>query len=147
MPKNLHTNFTINLLIVFKGCDILNIGCKINTYKGAIIMIKDLYTNSLLDSLVPISRFNRGEASKIFDEVAKNGIKIVLKNNMPACVLLAPERYTELLEAVEDNALVLEAERRIKSHTNVDLIDESNVLCKNGITEAELDDMEDIDLE
>lgn len=110
-------------------------------------MTKDLYTNNLLDSLVPISRFNRGEASKIFDEVAKSGIKIVLKNNTPACVLLAPERYTELLEAIEDNALALEAARRIKSHTNADLLDEGDVLREIGITEVELDDTEDIEFE
>ncbi len=110
-------------------------------------MTKDLYANGLLDSLVPISRFNRGEASKIFDEVAKSGIKIVLKNNTPACVLLAPERYTELLEAIEDNALALEAAHRIKSHTDADLIDERDVLYQIGITEAELNDMEDVDLE
>ena len=34
----------------------------------------------LMESVVPISRFNKGEAGKIFEEVAKSGTKIVVKN-------------------------------------------------------------------
>ena len=31
---------------------------------------------NIMNSMVPISRFNKGEASKIFDEVASSGTKI-----------------------------------------------------------------------
>ena len=45
-----------------------------------------------MNMFVPISRFNKGEAGKIFKEVAEKGMKIVLKNNEPECVL--PARVT-----------------------------------------------------
>jgi len=49
-----------------------------------------MQTIEIMNSMVSVSRFNKGEASKIFDEVAKTGIKIAVKNNKPACVLLSP---------------------------------------------------------
>ena len=45
----------------------------------------NMVVNDLLKSMVPISRFNKGEARKIFDVVNEEGIKVVLKNNSPAC--------------------------------------------------------------
>ena len=60
-----------------------------------------MYSNNLLDTFVPISRFNRGEANKIFDEVKETGYKVVVKNNIPICVLLSPERYREIEGIIE----------------------------------------------
>ena len=70
---------------------------------------------NIIDALVPISRFNKGEANKIFDEVRETGCKIVVKNNAPACVLLTPEKYQEMLEAIEDQYLIALAEERLKN--------------------------------
>ena len=53
--------------------------------------------NNVINMLVPISRFNRGEANKIFDEVKEDGVKIVLKNNQPIGVIMTPEMYESLL--------------------------------------------------
>lgn len=111
-------------------------------------MAKELLTSNFLDSLVPISRFNRGEASKIFEEVAQSGMKLVLKNNAPACVLLAPERYSELLELIEDYALAAEAERRMKKDAeDKNRISAADVMHRNGVTQEELDAMDDVDIE
>lgn len=52
----------------------------------------------LTKRIVPVTRFNRGEAGKIFEEVAAEGPKIVMKNNTPLCVLLSPDDYEKLLE-------------------------------------------------
>jgi len=92
----------------------------------------------VMDAIVPITRFNRGEASKIFDEVNARGVKLVLKNNTPACVLVNPERYDEMIEALEDYALFFEAERRIKAagSTTVPL---SDVMKELDITEEDLE--------
>lgn len=109
-------------------------------------MAKELLSSNFMDSLVPISRFNRGEASKIFDEVAQSGMKLVLKNNTPACVLLAPERYNELLELIEDYALAAEAEQRLTNNTN-ERISAADVMRRNGIEQSELDAMNDVDIE
>ena len=42
--------------------------------------MKALNTLNILDSIIPISRFNKGEANKIFSDVKKFGTKIVVKN-------------------------------------------------------------------
>lgn len=52
---------------------------------------------NILNMIVPISRFNKGEANKIFDEVKRDGVKIVLKNNQPIGVIMTPEMYESLL--------------------------------------------------
>ena len=64
-------------------------------------MLGQIPAAEIMKSMIPITRFNRGEASRIFDEVASSGTKIVVKNNRPACVLMSPEQYTELMELKE----------------------------------------------
>ena len=44
---------------------------------------------SAIKNTVPISLFNRGQAGKIFEDVRKNGAKVVMKNNVAECVLTA----------------------------------------------------------
>ena len=61
-------------------------------------MLSPMSICGTIKSLVPISRFNKGEANKIFEEVRESGFKIVLKNNSPACVLLTPETYEACLK-------------------------------------------------
>jgi len=102
-------------------------------------------TAEIMRSMVPVSRFNKGEASKIFDEVAKSGMRIAIKNNKPACVLLSPERYESLLEEIEDLELMIEAEKRLKE--NAPTISFQEVLEKNGITEADLEGWEEVEIE
>ena len=42
----------------------------------------------LLQSLVPISQFNKGQAAKIFDRLHSERELIVLKNNQPSAIIL-----------------------------------------------------------
>lgn len=100
----------------------------------------------LMDSMVPISRFNKGEAGKIFEEVAKNGTKIVVKNNKPTCVLMDPKRYAELMDLVEDFLLLAEAEERMKSSKPSDFISHEDMIKRMGIDQAELDNI-DVEIE
>lgn len=72
-------------------------------------MLGDFSVKNMLNSIIPISRFNKGEANKIFDEVSQSGYKIVVKNNSPTCVLLTPKKYEELMEIVENYYLLAEA--------------------------------------
>jgi len=94
-----------------------------------------------MNSIVPITRFNRGEASKIFEEVAATGAKVVLKNNVPACVLLSPEEYTRLIDALEDQALLYEAEARLALDDGK-LRSHAEVMENLGITKEDLEDVE-----
>lgn len=67
----------------------------------------------ILDRVVPISRFNKGEATKIFSEVKETGTKYVFKNNLPECVLLSPEMYDQMVENLIDMELYIEALERV----------------------------------
>lgn len=50
----------------------------------------------MINFFVPISRFNKGEAGKIVEEVNEEGIKVIIKNNEPVCVMLSPSIYNNL---------------------------------------------------
>ena len=58
-----------------------------------------LNTLKLLNSIISITRFNKGEAGKIIEEVKENGPRIIVKNNVPECVLISLEDYDILTEA------------------------------------------------
>lgn len=109
-------------------------------------MLNNISISNVVNSLVPISRFNKGEASKIFEEVKETGFKIVLKNNSPACVLLTPEAYEELLETLENYRLFIEAEKRMEKAKTEDFIPVDEVMQELGIKESDLEG-KDVDLE
>ncbi len=101
---------------------------------------------NIINSMVPISRFNKGEASKIFDEVASSGTKIVIKNNRPACVLLSPAQYESLMEMLSDSLLYTEAEKRMATNNDSETLSYEAVMEELGITQKELDDI-DVEIE
>lgn len=99
---------------------------------------------NVMKSIVPITRFNKGEASRVFEEVQAGGPKIVMKNNRPACVLMSPEKYESLMEMLSDYLLQEEAERRLAS--SEETLSQNEVMKSLGITQAELDDV-DVEIE
>jgi PHD/YefM family antitoxin component YafN of YafNO toxin-antitoxin module len=109
-------------------------------------MTKTVFRGNILDALVPISRFNKGEANKIFDEVRLTGFKIVVKNNAPACVLLTPENYQEMLDIIDDQYLLNLAETRLKNDDSITHPFEE-ILSKDGLTLSEIEEMEDVEIE
>jgi PHD/YefM family antitoxin component YafN of YafNO toxin-antitoxin module len=96
---------------------------------------------NILDALIPITRFNKGEANKIFEEVKESGCKIVVKNNAPACVLLTPEKYQEIMEMLEDMYLLALTEERIKNGSGK-TIPFDEVIKKHGFTKEGLEKTE-----
>ncbi len=96
--------------------------------------------------IVPITRFNRGEASKIFDEVSAVGTKVVLKNNTPAGYILSPAEFDRLTEIAENYELLMEAQERLASGTGKTLT-ESDMMNELGITEEELADSSEEEIE
>ena len=101
----------------------------------------------ILQSLVPISQFNKGQAAKIFDRLHSERELIVLKNNQPSAVILSPEEYKRLTEIEEDYFLLLEANKRMEDDKNNKTISFDTVLNNLGISEAELLEAEDVDIE
>lgn len=65
-----------------------------------------------------------------------------MKNNIPACVLVQPERYEEMVEALEDYALFFEAERRMKASDPGQTIPSETVMEHLGISKEDLQDVE-----
>ena len=104
-------------------------------------------TTGLLQSLVPISKFNKGQAAKIFDRLHSERELIVLKNNQPAAIILSPEEYTRLTEIEEDYFLLLEANKRIEENVDNKTISMDSVMNHLGISKEELMDAEDVDIE
>lgn len=102
--------------------------------------MKALNTLNILDSIIPISRFNKGEANKIFSDVKKFGTKIVVKNNVPECILMSPQSYQQMMEEYEDAILAAEASKRLSEKTEYTTQD--NLMKKFGLTESDLDDIE-----
>ncbi len=97
-------------------------------------------TVNLLDSIIPISQFNKGQANKIFSEVKKFGTKIVVKNNVPECVLLSPQNYQRMMDEYEDAILSAEAEKRLSK--KVEYIPNNDVMKEFGLEPSDLDDVE-----
>ena len=100
-----------------------------------------------LQSLVPISQFNKGQAAKIFNRLHSEKELIVLKNNQPSAVILSPEEYTRLTEIEEDYFLLLEANRRIEENGDKKTVSLDSVMDHLGISKEELLDAEDADIE
>lgn len=93
----------------------------------------------MMKTMIPITRFNKGEANKIFDEVQTDGTKIVVKNNKPACVLLSPARYESLIEPLSDYMLYTEAERRMRDNIDSENLTQEEVMRELGISQGDLD--------
>ncbi len=95
------------------------------------------YTADILDSLVPIAQFNRGQASRIFDRLHSENRLIVLKNNQPAAIILSPSEFQRLSEIEEDYTLLLEATRRLKEGSS-STSSRKEVMSELEISEADL---------
>ena len=104
-------------------------------------------TVNVLHSLIPISQFNKGQASKIFDRLHFEKELIVLKNNQPSAVILAPEEYTRLTEIEEDYFLLLEANKRLENNGTNPTVPFDTVVKELGINENEIADTEDVTIE
>lgn len=100
-----------------------------------------------LQSLIPISQFNKGQAAKIFDRLRSEKELIVLKNNQPSAIILSPEEYKRLTEIEEEYFLLLEANKRMEENGDKKTISFDSVMSNLGICEDELLDTEDVDIE
>lgn len=103
------------------------------------MIMGEIAVANIVKSVVPISRFNKGEASKIFNEVIRDGVKVVMKNNDPSCVLVSVERYIAMENMIENYQLADEAKRREKVAKGKELISQSEIMTRYGISDEELD--------
>ena len=55
-----------------------------------------IYASDLLKSLVPITRFNRGQSSEIFNRLPSEKQIVVLRGNLPVAVLVSVPEFDRL---------------------------------------------------
>ena len=102
---------------------------------------------SAIRNTVPITQFNRGLAGKIFDDVKVTGAKVVMKNNTAECVLLSPDEYVRLMDAVNDAKLLALAVERMEHYDPDTLIPEEKVWERLGITDEDIDAIGEVEFE
>ena len=100
-----------------------------------------------LNSLVSITQFNRGQASKIFDRLSSEKQLIVLKNNVPSAVIISPDEYIRLSEIAEDYFLLTEAQERLKNNKGENNVSFEEVMQNYGLTEEDIENAEDLEIE
>lgn len=109
------------------------------------IFIKDLSAD--IRNTVPISLFNKGLAERVFSDVKDTGAKVVIKNNIPVCVLLSPEAYMEMIDEINDTRLINKALNRLDNLDDSKLISQDDFDKKFGLTEKELEGFEEVEFE
>lgn len=101
----------------------------------------------LLDSIVPISDFNRGKASAAFNRVSDGKPVVVMKHNVPTYVVLTTDDYRRALEIEADFELYQMAVERMKTFNPKDAISREELLSEYGISDEELDALPEAEFE
>lgn len=100
-----------------------------------------------LKSLVSISQFSKGQATQVFDRLQDEPQLVVLKNNIPAAILLSPSEFSRLAEIEENYRLLLLAQARLAGHGSQNAKDEKSVMADLGLTEEDVLSAEDVEIE
>ena len=102
---------------------------------------------NILNGTVPISWFNQGKAGKIFESVRGEGPKVVIKNNVPECVLMSPEEYIRFADEIEEARLLKMAVQRMTGFNPENTVPASEVYARFNINKQEIDAMDEVELE
>lgn len=103
-------------------------------------------TSSITDT-ISISLFNKGLAGKIFEEVKQAGAKVVMKNNVAECVLISPEEYLRMMDEINDSKLLAAAAERMEQYDPRTLISAENLYEECGISQTDLDNCGEVEIE
>lgn len=106
-----------------------------------------VFMANIMECLIPISQFNKGQAAKIFNRLKETKELFVLKNNQPSAVILSPEEYTRLTEIEENYRLLVEAANRLDMNGNKPTIPVETVMKDLGINKEDLEGWEDVEIE
>ena len=100
-----------------------------------------------LRSLISISQFSKGQATQVFERLKNEPQLVVLKNNVPAAILLSPDEFSRLSEIEENYRLMLLAQERLADGNARNARGEAQVMDELGVTEDDIDAAEDVDIE
>lgn len=101
----------------------------------------------IMENVVPISSFNKGLAGKIFEDVNRTGMKVVMKNNVAECILLSPKDYVSLIDEVNDAKLLALATKRMENYDPTQIISEKDADKILGFTKEDVVDWEGVEFE
>ena len=104
-------------------------------------------SSETLRSLVSISQFSKGQATQVFDRLKNEPQLVVLKNNVPAAILLSPDEFNRLAEIEENYRLLMFAQERLAGNNLANTRSEADVIAALGITEADINAAEDVEIE
>ena len=102
---------------------------------------------SAVTRTVPISQFNRGLAGQIFSDVKAHGPKVVMKNNTAEAVIIPPDEYVEVMNALNDYLLLTMAVERMEKYDPSAVISENEMDRRLGSTKEELDSVDEVEFE
>ena len=77
----------------------------------------------------------------IFDTL-KTGPKIVVRNNVPVCVMISPESYDDMALQLKEARLLLDAKNGKNGLTTLD-----RLMDHLGITQEDLDHADSVEIE
>lgn len=97
----------------------------------------------ILNAFVPITQFNSGDGARIFERLTVNGQLIVVKDNLPAAVILSPAEYARLSELEEDHFLLMQALERLERNEGKPTISMEDLMTRYGITESDIEAAEE----
>lgn len=100
-----------------------------------------------IENTVSITSFNRGLAGQIFSEVKQSGAKVVMKNNAPECVLMSPQEYVKLMDEIHNARLLVLATQRMNNYNPDNNIPLSDIQDELGITDKELNELDEVEFE
>ena len=85
-----------------------------------------------IENTVSISLLNKGYAGQIFEDVRASGAKVVIKNNVPECVLMAPDEYISLIDELNEYRAVAAAALRLDGINPKNLLTEEEFAAKTN---------------
>jgi len=104
-------------------------------------------TVDVLNSLVSITQFNKGQASKIFDRLHNERQIVVLKNNAPSAVILSPKEYERMSEVEENYHFLLLAQQRMENNNFDNAVTFEQAMVALGISATDIEEAEDLEIE
>ena len=107
----------------------------------------DFMPSVLSANTIPISLFGHCESEKIFENVTKQGTMVVTKNHLPECVLISPMEYMRIVEELNDLSLLTVATDRMAHFDPSSLISEKEMYRRFNLTEADLAEFDEIEIE
>ena len=102
----------------------------------------------MTDVTVPVSAFREGKASEVFEEVRREGTRLVVGDDDSAvCIIMRPEDYVRMSGEFYDTKTMSVAEERFNHIDRSMLIPAEEVYKELGITQEDIDSWEDVELE